>query len=93
MGTENQEDGPLPTPEKGPDPELIEQGVQEVSSTPRTGWRKLFGTSKSRRGRANSAATEVGGNDDKARPQKWSMGVLNDKYTIEVPGRSHLLLV
>ena len=35
---------------------------------------------------ALSSESSVNGSDMKSRPPKWSMGVLNDKITDEVPG-------
>ena len=51
------------------------------------GWRKLFGAPKSAPGRNRSTASSSDGEGIKGGPAKWSLGVLNDKSTIEVPGR------
>jgi hypothetical protein len=49
----------------------------------KTKWRSFFGQDSSGN---NALANDTDG--DEARPTKWSMGVLNDKTTHEVPGMS-----
>lgn len=52
-------------------------------------WRTLFRTAKpTRTSPAMSEASSDGYVDIKAKPEKWSMGILNDKETDEVPGMS-----
>ncbi|KAL6410371.1 Protein HOL1 [Ilyonectria robusta] len=46
---------------------------------PQSRWRRFFGDNST----GNSSSDDVSG------PSKWSMGVLNDKETIEVPGWFH----
>lgn len=54
----------------------------------RKGWRRLLLT---RRKAIESEDSSL--NSDKERPpEKWSMGILNDKKTEEVPGRRILFL-
>ena len=51
-------------------------------------WTRMLGVTKSDH---EPASSEGSGNDDrgnKAKPEKWSMGVLNDRQTDEVPGTS-----
>ena len=54
-------------------------------------WTRPFKKSKSKSTptmkKEHSAATSVDGEEDiKGRPEKWSLGVLNDRETDEVPG-------
>ncbi|KAL9127658.1 MAG: hypothetical protein Q9217_003505 [Psora testacea] len=55
-------------------------GASEKAS----GWRRLGRSLASRK--PESADASENEYDDKRRPEKWSMGVLNDKETEEVPG-------
>lgn len=45
---------------------------------PRRGWLPFL--------QSRSASDQSSATDDKADKEKWSMGILNDKKTIEVPG-------
>ena len=50
-------------------------------------WRRLFPSKKPPQKEAGSSGTSTNEHDEiKAKPEKWSMGVLNDKETDEVPG-------
>lgn len=60
---------------------------QAKTKAPR--WKQVLGIMKTQPG---LASTSVGSSTDdydeiKAKPEKWSLGVLNDKETEEVPGR------
>lgn len=49
-------------------------------------WRQILGSTRSAQ-EPTSYGSSIDGDDGvKARPEKWSMGVLNDKQTDEVPG-------
>lgn len=50
--------------------------MSENTNVPR--WRRFLG--------AGAGSTAVPRQNDAYGPSKWSMGVLNDKETIEVPG-------
>ena len=50
-------------------------------------WRQILGSNKSAQEPTSSGSSFDGDDGDKARPEKWSMGVLNDKRTDEVPGK------
>ena len=50
-------------------------------------WRRFLGGSKGSTQENGSSSTSTDGDDaPKKRPEKWSMGVLNDRETDEVPG-------
>lgn len=49
-------------------------------------WRQIWGSTKSARELTSSGSSIDGDDGNKTRPEKWSMGVLNDKQTDEVPG-------
>lgn len=52
-------------------------------------WRRFLGGKKKAAREVESSGTSTDGFDDiKAKPEKWSLGVLNDKETEEVPGMS-----
>ena len=54
-----------------------------------SGWRRLLGSFTAVNQNISSPASTDGGEDYKTKPEKWSMGVLNDKQTDEVPGMWH----
>ena len=65
-----------------PMPEAATESVPKVPT-----WRKFLGVSKVPVQENASSGTSVDGDDGPKRgPEKWSMGVLNDKETEEVPG-------
>ena len=49
-------------------------------------WRRLFRGQLGTRKPASSRTSTEQEDEVKARPEKWSLGVLNDKETEEVPG-------
>ena len=49
-------------------------------------WRRLLGGTKSAQEPASSGSSVDGDDQNKAKPEKWSMGMLNDRQTDEVPG-------
>lgn len=49
-------------------------------------WKRMMGGTKSTLEPASSGSSIDQDDGNKARPEKWSMGVLNDKQTDEVPG-------
>ena len=51
-------------------------------------WKKLLSSKSTapRRAASPAASMESGYQDIKSKPEKWSLGVLNDKETDEVPG-------
>ena len=52
-------------------------------------WRQFLGGKKKALHEVASSGTSTDGFDDiKSKPEKWSLGVLNDKETEEVPGMS-----
>ena len=55
-----------------------------------TKWRRFLGLSKAEPELpSTSTKSSTDGDDEiKAKPEKWSMGVLNDRETEEVPGQS-----
>ena len=57
-------------------------GGMSTSKTSR--WRRLFGSPKPEV--SSSAVSSDGYEEVKKRPEKWSLGVLNDRETEEVPG-------
>lgn len=67
-------------PESAPEPS---DGREVKGST----WRRFLGSRKKASPEVESSGTSTDGFDDiKAKPEKWSLGVLNDKETEEVPG-------
>ena len=59
-------------------------GPGEANTSKQLGWRRFFGGTKLE---LSSAAVSSDGYEEvKMRPEKWSLGVLNDKETEEVPG-------
>ncbi len=60
----------------------IEPGEANTSRPPR--WRRFFVGPKPEV--SSSAVSSDGYEEVKTRPEKWSLGVLNDKETEEVPG-------
>ena len=77
------------TTSESTDPALGEK--QEPTTEPGGGsavkvsrWRSFFGGPKPET--SSSAVSSDGYDEVKARPEKWSLGVLNDRETEEVPG-------
>ena len=60
--------------------------AEKVDNTRPPRWKKLFSLSKAIKTLPASKRSSDGFEDVKARPEKWSLGVLNDKETEEVPG-------
>ncbi|MCJ1437242.1 hypothetical protein MMC27_006628 [Xylographa pallens] len=60
--------------------------VKEERSTSVRGWRKFISRSKPAQEPPSASDSLSSSGDDKKMPAKWSMGVLNDKQTDEVPG-------
>jgi hypothetical protein len=54
------------------------RGKDVLPEPPRRKWRSFFGR--------DSAANDNESEKAEGRPEKWSMGVLNDRQTHEVPG-------
>ena len=63
--------------------------VKRENRVTTSGWRRLLGSFGAVKGKTSSPASTDGSEDYKTRPEKWSMGVLNDKQTDEVPGMWH----
>lgn len=49
-------------------------------------WRRMLGGTKPAQEPASSGNSVDDYDGDKAKPEKWSMGILNDRQTDEVPG-------
>ena len=72
------------------------QQIQEAEPTTETSdrtavkvpiWRRFLGATKASQPEAASSGNSTDGYDEfKAKPEKWSLGVLNDRETDEVPG-------
>lgn len=63
-----------------------EQGSSKLSS-----WRKMLGIARAPpHDGASLESSEDGDEILKGRPEKWSLGILNDRITDEVPGKSHI---
>lgn len=65
-------------------------GLDENPASEFQGWRTLFGL-RAARARTSDEIPEVYPGREK--PTKWSMGILNDKETNEVPGETTLLCI
>lgn len=75
-----------------PDPgastaESKEDHSQGMNLPKATGWRSRLGRRKAAPQPASSGSSTDGLEEVKNRPEKWSMGVLNDRETEEVPGQ------
>lgn len=68
--------------------ETNDDPVLEPRKQNRLRWARFSRSSKGVRTTA-SEASSGGDGDVKARPEKWSMGILNDTETDEVPGTSY----
>ncbi len=64
-----------------PESVTVHQAGTKVSS-----WRRIFRGTKSAQEPSTSGSSIDGEHGNKAKPEKWSMGVLNDRETDEVPG-------
>lgn len=62
--------------------------AEKVEDSRTSRWKNLLGGSKATKTSPTSRASSDGFEDLKTRPEKWSMGVLNDTETDEVPGMS-----
>ena len=60
--------------------------AEKVEDTKPSRWKKLLGGSKATKTSPLSRASSDGLEDVKSRPERWSLGVLNDRETDEVPG-------
>ena len=75
-----------PDHDKDPESYLEASGRLEAKGL---AWRRLLGgRKKAPQEVASSGASTDGFDDIKSKPEKWSLGVLNDKETEEVPGMS-----
>lgn len=72
-------------PEKRPEPDTIAKSR----------WKRMLSRSNPAQESIVSRESSEGMEEMKRRPEKWSMGVLNDTKTDEVPGEldSHVLLM
>lgn len=61
---------------------------ERVSNPKPSRWKSLFSSSKASKAFSTSRSLSDGYDEIKIRPEKWSLGVLNDKETDEVPGKS-----
>ncbi|KAL9608556.1 MAG: hypothetical protein Q9167_006617 [Letrouitia subvulpina] len=66
------------------DDPVLEPRKQDRSSEP-SRWTRFFRASSRARATASEASSERDG-DVKAKPEKWALGILNDRETDEVPG-------
>lgn len=62
--------------------------AEKVEDAKSSRWKKLLGGPKATKTSPMSRASSDGFEDLKSRPEKWSLGVLNDTETDEVPGTS-----
>jgi hypothetical protein len=70
------------TQEAKPAPGTTDRAVAKPSI-----WRRFWGATKASRQEAASSGNSTDGYDEiKSKPEKWSLGVLNDRETDEVPG-------
>ena len=76
------------TPHYDKDPESAPEASDRRDIKGST-WRRFLGGKRKAPHEVESSQTSTDGFDDiKAKPEKWSLGVLNDKETEEVPGMS-----
>jgi hypothetical protein len=67
------------------DPEKVSSPTSEAKPS---GWKRIFERSNATQQPVVSRASSEALEDMKMKPEKWSMGVLNDRETEEVPGQS-----
>lgn len=67
--------------------EAKEDNSQAAKLPKAIGWRARWGSRKTAPLPASSGSSIDGLEEVKNRPDKWSMGVLNDRETEEVPGQ------
>ena len=67
-------------------PDTDPENVPDTNSTPSSRWQRMLGRSNTRQAAIISRESSEAFEDMKCRPEKWSLGVLNDKETDEVPG-------
>jgi hypothetical protein len=89
MATDGKSD--LLSPEQNEQPQRSAHTIRTTTKVPK--WRQLLGIKQtppdvSSRG-DDSSIDEY--DEAKVRPERWSMGVLNDKQTEEVPGKLEVL--
>lgn len=76
------------TPHHDKDPESAPEASDRLE-VKRSTWRRFLGGKRKTPCEVESSGTSTDGTDDiKAKSEKWSLGVLNDKETEEVPGMS-----
>ena len=72
-------------PEAGNEPTSGAEHNRDLGASP--GWWKLFkGTKETGEPPPPADSSSEGSEEIKAKPNKWSMGILNDALTDEVPG-------
>jgi MFS family permease len=62
------------------------------TDTRRVGWKGILGSRKKGKGGSHrESGSDLEDNNEKSRPARWNVGILNDRYTDEVPGSILLL--
>ena len=67
-------------------PDTEPEKVPGTKSNPDSRWRRMLGRSTTGQAAVISRESSEALEDMKRRPEKWSLGVLNDRETEEVPG-------
>ena len=87
MDTEKDQNS-LASPDPGASTAETKENHSQGTNLPKaTGWRSHLGRRKAAPRPASSGSSTDGFEEVKNRPEKWSLGVLNDRETEEVPGQ------
>lgn len=69
--------------------DIVPEPRPEPDRIAKSRWKRMLSRSNPAQGSIVSRASSEGIEEMKRRPEKWSMGVLNDTETDEVPGEYH----
>ena len=67
-------------------PDTDAENVPGTNSSPNSRWQRMLGRSNTGQAAVVPRESSETSEDMKCRPKKWSLGILNDKETDEVPG-------
>ena len=74
--------------DRNPSADTENEKINPVNPPEQKGWRRLFKGSQKARSRSSSNGSSLEQDKTENPPEKWTMGILNDKKTEEVPGES-----
>ena len=67
-------------------PDTDSENVPGTNSSPNSRWQRMLGRSNTGQAAVVPRESSETSENMKCKPEKWSLGVLNDKETDEVPG-------